>query len=225
VVIVAATGPDFSAGLDRAVIGTPSDGGTAMSGAQPNDDADGLLAQLARGPAERTSAALAGYQQAFSWLARPDLVSIAAVQGHAIGAGLQLALACDLRVAARSARLAMAELRLGLVPDLGGTKRLVELIGYSRAARLCLTGQLIEADEAERIGLVNQVVDPADLLSAARSLAQGVLDLPRDAVVETKALLAAASQRTQAEQQQAERDAQFRRLRDVAGLIGEDDAR
>ena len=73
---------------------------------------------------------IADYQAAFGWLARPRLVSIAAVHGHAVGAGFQLALACDLRVVADDAQFTMAEPRFGMVPDLGGTKRLVDLVGY-----------------------------------------------------------------------------------------------
>ncbi len=70
------------------------------------------------------------------------------MQGHAIGAGFQLALACDLRVLAEDARFSMAEVTLGLVPDLAGTKRLVELVGYARALEICATGRRIDATEA-----------------------------------------------------------------------------
>ena len=83
---------------------------------------------------------IAGYQEAFGVFARPGLVSIALVQGHAVGAGFQLALACDLRIAAEDAQFTMAEPSLGLVPDLGGTQSLVELIGYARALEICATG-------------------------------------------------------------------------------------
>src|SRR5262249_12587349 len=114
VVVVRGEGRAFSSGLDMSGL-DGSGGGPAGIAALPPEDAERHLS---------------GYQGAFSWLRRPDLVSIAAVQGHAIGAGFQLALACDFRVLAEDALLTMAEVSLGLVPDLGGTKRLVELVGY-----------------------------------------------------------------------------------------------
>jgi enoyl-CoA hydratase/carnithine racemase len=116
----------------------------------------------------------------------------------------------------------MAEVTLGLVPDLGGTKRLVELVGYSRAASLCLTGRRVAAEEAERIGLVSEVVPVDRLDKAGEQFVSQILALPRDAVTEVKALLLAASGRSQAEQEQAERVAQHRRLRALAGLDAED---
>jgi enoyl-CoA hydratase/carnithine racemase len=158
------------------------------------------------------------YQQAFGLAARPGLVSIALVQGYAIGAGFQLALGCDLRIAAEGAQFSMAEVTLGLVPDLGGTKRLVELVGYSRAASLCLTGRRISATEADQLGLITELV-PADRLEpTANALIEQLLAMPRDAVIEIKALLLAASGRSQAEQEAAEREAQLRCLRALAGL-------
>lgn len=199
VVVVRGEGRAFSSGLDLNVL-------------------DDLAAELVRLAPDRCSERIAHFQEAFSWLRRPDLITIAAVHGSAIGAGLQLALACDFRVLADDAQLAMAEVTLGLVPDLGGTKRLVELIGYARALELCVTARRVGAVEAERIGLANLVVPSAELAAAAADLAAAVLEAPRDAVVEIKALLAAASGRTHAEQERAERDAQTRRVRDLAGL-------
>ena len=81
-------------------------------------------------------AGIAAYQAGFTWLHRPDIVSIAAVRGHAIGAGFQLALAADLRILTDDAVLVMAEARLGLVPDLGGTRNLVEVVGYGSSKPL-----------------------------------------------------------------------------------------
>lgn len=158
------------------------------------------------------------FQAGFDWLRRPDLITIAAVQGYAIGAGFQLALACDLRVLADNAQFAMAEVSLGLVPDLGGTKRLVELVGYGRALELCVTGRRIGAAEADRMGLVTSVVPLIDLDKVVRDLTAQIIAAPRDAVVEIKALLAAAAGRSFAEQEKAEREAQVRRIRDLVGL-------
>jgi enoyl-CoA hydratase/carnithine racemase len=199
VVVVRGAGRAFSAGLD-------------LTAAQT------LLPELAAVPPDDAAERIARFQEGFAWLRRPDLVSIAAVQGHAVGAGFQLALACDLRVLATDAQLAMAEVTLGLVPDLGGTGRLAELVGYARALEICLTGRSIPAAEADRIGLANLVVPVTELDDAVRDLTAAVLAAPRDAVVEIKALLAGAAGRSPAEQRAAERAAQVRRIRDLAGL-------
>jgi enoyl-CoA hydratase/carnithine racemase len=199
-VVVRGTGRAFSAGLDLAEVRGPG------------------FARLVELTPDECAAQIAEFQEAFSWLRRPDLLTVAAVQGHAIGAGFQLALACDLRVLADDAQLSMAEVTLGLVPDLGGTKRLVELVGYARALELCATGRRVGAAEADRIGLANVVVDRAELDAAVADLTAAVLAGPRDAVTEIKALLSGASGRSYAEQEAAEREAQTRRLRDLAGL-------
>jgi enoyl-CoA hydratase/carnithine racemase len=173
---------------------------------------------LVRLPPEQAQQRIAFYQEGFSWLRRPDLITIAAVHGHAIGAGFQLALACDFRVASDDASFSMAEVKLGLVPDLTGTKRLVELVGYARALEICVTGRKVSASEAERIGLANLVVGRPDLDAAVADLTAAVLAGPRDAVVEIKALIAGAAGRDFAEQEAAERAAQIRRMRDLAGV-------
>ncbi|HET9945429.1 MAG TPA: enoyl-CoA hydratase/isomerase family protein, partial [Actinomycetes bacterium] len=165
-------------------------------------------------------ATIAGFQEAFTWWRDPRVVSIAAVQGHAVGAGFQLALGCDLRVLADDAQLAMKEPSLGLVPDLAGTKPLVDAVGYSRALEICATGRWVDAAEAVRIGLASVVVRREELDQAARDLAAALLAAPAGAVRATKELLLEASGRTHAEQQAAERAAQAGRLRDLAGGAG-----
>lgn len=204
--VVRGEGPSFSAGLDRALF-TPE----GLPGIPS-------VLRLARMEHDEASAEIAGYQHGLGVFARPGLVSLALVQGHAVGAGFQLALACDVRIAATDAQFTMAEVSLGIVPDLGGTKRLVELVGYSRAAEICLTARRVAADEAERIGLVSAVVAPAELAEAGRRFVEGILRQPAAAVAETKALLLAAADRTQSEQERAEREAQHRQLRGLAGL-------
>ncbi|WP_338485608.1 enoyl-CoA hydratase/isomerase family protein [Streptomyces sp. SCSIO 75703] len=206
VVVLRAEGKSFSAGLDRKAF-TPEgfDGELSFLG-------------LAREPDAELDATIALYQRAFTWWRRSDIVSIAAVQGHAIGAGLQLALACDLRIVAEDAQLAMRETSLGLVPDLAGTHPLVGLVGYSRALEICLTGRFVPAEEAVTMGLANLAVPADQLDGAVRDLASAVLSAPRDAVVETKALLRGARDRDYDAQRSAERAAQARRLRDLAGL-------
>ena len=96
---------------------------------------------------------------------------IAAINGTCVGGGLELALACDLRIAARSARFGLPENNLGLIPGIGGCSRLVKLIGFGRAKELVLTGEIVGADEALRGGIVNRVVEDAELAAEARALA------------------------------------------------------
>ncbi|GHG70948.1 enoyl-CoA hydratase/isomerase family protein [Streptomyces griseocarneus] len=206
VVVLKGEGKSFSAGLDRQAF-TPE-----------GFDGEPSFIDLARGSEEALDAEIATYQEAFTWWRRNDIVSIAAVQGHAIGAGFQLALACDLRVCADDVQFAMRETSLGLVPDLGGTQPLVSLVGYARALEICATGRFVSAAEAELTGLANVVVPAAELSAAVDDLAAALLAAPRDAVIETKALLRGAAGRTYDEQRVAERAAQGRRLRDLAGL-------
>jgi enoyl-CoA hydratase/carnithine racemase len=123
-----------------------------------------------------------------------DAVVIAAVNGAAVGAGMDLALACDLRVAAESARFGQVWVRLGVIPGTGGAWLTTFLTGPTRAAELLLTGDLVNAQDALDAGLVNRVVPDEDLLPAARELAERILRHPRDGVVENKRAYVAATQ-------------------------------
>jgi enoyl-CoA hydratase/carnithine racemase len=200
VVVVAGDGPSFSAGLDRSMFGT-----------LPGQIADGDSAFLDL---------IASYQAGFSWLRRPDFVAVAAVQGHAVGAGFQLALACDLRVAADDAQFTMAEPSLGLVPDLGGTQVLVDLVGYSRALEICATGRRVGAAEAAALGLVTAVVSGPELSGAVDDLVAALCAPPHGAVSMTKALLLGSRDRSYADQLLAERQAQLQRIRALAEDLG-----
>lgn len=206
VVVLRGAGVSFSGGLDLAMF-TP-DGLPGTVG----------FAELARLPDREADALIASYQAAFTWWSRPDVISVAAVQGHAVGAGFQLALACDLRILADDAQLTMAETTRGIVPDLGGTKPLVDLVGFPRALEICATGRRVPAAEALRLGLAELVVPGAELDAAVADLVAALLAPPRDAVVETKALLRGAAARSYDDQLGAERAAQLRRLRDLAGV-------
>jgi enoyl-CoA hydratase/carnithine racemase len=206
VVVLRAEGVSFSAGLDRQAFTTEG------------FDGEPSFIELSRVSEDERDAIIASYQEAFIWWRRNDVVSVAAVQGHAIGAGFQLALACDLRVCAEDVQFAMRETSLGLVPDLAGTKPLIELVGYARALEICATGRFLHAAEAERTGLANLVVPPSELDAAVKDLTAALLAAPRDALIETKALLRGASGRTYDAQRAAERAAQGRRLRDLAGV-------
>ncbi|GAA1115385.1 enoyl-CoA hydratase/isomerase family protein [Nocardiopsis composta] len=210
IVVLKGEGPSFSAGIDLAMFspeGVPGERSMmGMVGDDPEDRAE-------------LDAAIAGYQQGFTWLHRPDIVSIAAVRGHAIGAGFQLALACDLRVLADDAKLCMKEPALGLVPDLAGTKPLVEIVGLPRALEICLTARTVAADEASRLGLAELVVPGAELDAAVADLAAALQAVPRDAAAATKELLQGAAGRTLDEQCAAERSAQIDRLNAMAALM------
>jgi enoyl-CoA hydratase len=96
---------------------------------------------------------------------------IAALNGYALGAGCELAMGCDLRIAADHARLGLPEVKLGIIPGMAGTQRMARLVGKGKAKELIFTGAMIEADEACRIGLVNRVVPRDRLLGEARALA------------------------------------------------------
>jgi enoyl-CoA hydratase len=114
-------------------------------------------------------ASLSG-QELMNSIAALPFPTIAAINGFALGGGLELALACDLRIASSQARLGLPEVGLGLIPGYGGTQRLPRLIGLGRAMDLILTGRHVTADEAFQLGLVNRVAD--DALQAAKELAQ-----------------------------------------------------
>lgn len=204
VVVLRAEGPSFSAGLDRQAF-TPE--------GIPGEP--GLFQLAAMAPAELDSR-IDGYQQAFSCWSADEFVTVAAVQGHAVGAGFQLALACDLRVAADDARFAMRETSLGLVPDLGGTSPLVAAVGYPRALEICASGRWVEADEALRLGIVEQVAPVAELRVAVDALVGALLAAPRGSLLATKSLLRDAPGRTPARQRAAERAAQAELIRDLA---------
>jgi enoyl-CoA hydratase/carnithine racemase len=197
VVVVAAQGPSFCAGIDLRMFtaeGVPGEG-RGLSPADPGFDDE-----------------VASYQAGFRWLRDPSFVSIAAVRGHAIGAGFQLALACDLRVLADDAQLCMKEPALGMVPDLTGTKPLVDIVGLPRAIELCLTARTIDAAEAERLRLAERVVPEPDLERAVAELATALMASDAAAARATKALLGHAQRRSLPEQAAAERAAQAKLL-------------
>src|ERR1700733_1991235 len=108
--------------------------------------------------------------------------SIAAINGFALGGGCELALACSIRIASRNAKLGQPEVKLGILPGYGGSQRLPRLCGKGVAHELILTGEMITAEEALRIGLVNRVVELAELLSTAESIAKKIAANPPVAV-------------------------------------------
>lgn len=114
-------------------------------------------------------------QNAFGVLAHLGKPSIAAVNGIALGGGCELVLACTLRVVSQQARFGLPEITLGLIPGWGATQRLARLVGESKAMEVILTGEMIDAVEAHRIGLVNRVVAPEELMSTCEAVAQKII--------------------------------------------------
>jgi len=205
VVVIKGRGASFSAGIDTRLLT-----GEGIEGEES-------VAELMRASDERILQAIDGYQRGFTWLSDPRIVSLAAVQGHAIGAGFQLALACDLRVVADDVRFCMKEPALGLVPDLAGTKPLVDLVGPSRALEICATARNVSADEARELGIASVVVPRGELDATTSDLVDAVLASHAGAVRETKALLQQAGSHDLEAQRAAEREAQVRRFRDLVG--------
>ncbi|HSJ07102.1 MAG TPA: enoyl-CoA hydratase-related protein [Longimicrobiales bacterium] len=133
------------------------------------------IAELSRmGPVDGVQVSRAG-QGTFRFLERMPKPVIAAVNGFALGGGLELALACHIRLASSRARFGLPEVKLGIIPGYGGTVRLPRLVGRGRALEMMLTGEMIDAAEAFRIGLVNRVEEPEALLDAARNLARTMI--------------------------------------------------
>jgi enoyl-CoA hydratase/carnithine racemase len=198
IVVLRGEGPSFCAGIDLRLLS-----GEAVPGEEP-----------VAGPADDDfEARVAGYQAGYLWLRDPAIVSIAAVQGHAIGAGFQLALSCDLRILADDARLCMKEPALGLVPDLTGTHPLVSIVGLPRAIELCLTARTVTAEEALLLRLAELVVPATELDAAVADLVAALLATDARAARATKALLQQAPGHALAEQAAAERRAQAGLLR------------
>jgi enoyl-CoA hydratase/carnithine racemase len=198
VVVVRGAGPSFCSGIDLRMFsaeGVPGED-PPLSAADP--------------AFERSVAA---WQEGYLWLRDPRIVSVAAVQGHAIGAGFQLALACDLRILADDAKLCMKEPALGLVPDLTGTKSLTDLVGVPRALELCLTSRTVSAAEAYALRLAELVVPAADLDAAVADLTAALLTVEPAVARAVKELLQQAPLNTLEQQAAAERQAQAALLR------------
>lgn len=114
-------------------------------------------------------------QEVFHRLETMGKPSIAAINGFALGGGCELALSCTIRIASKNARLGQPEVKLGIIPGYGGSQRLARLCGKGIAHELILTGEMISADEALRIGLVNHVVEPQELISTAEAIAKKII--------------------------------------------------
>lgn len=114
-------------------------------------------------------------QSVFRLLETMGKPSICAINGFALGGGCEMALACSIRIASKTAKLGQPEVKLGIIPGYGGSQRLARLCGKGAAHELCLTGEMITAEEAQRIGLVNRIYEPAELLPAAEAIAKKII--------------------------------------------------
>ncbi|WP_455931056.1 enoyl-CoA hydratase/isomerase family protein [Priestia aryabhattai] len=126
---------------------------------------------------ERTmlEALVPGMQKVYREIEQSSKVTIAVINGHALGGGCELALACDLRVVANHAKIGLPELNLAIIPGAGGTQRLMRIVGKGRALEMILTGKIIDGQEAERIGLVTQSVESNDLKNVTKQLVESIL--------------------------------------------------
>lgn len=183
--VVMGEGRAFSSGIDVEHLLSGGGGGLfaeAGTGSQPRADSptSGL------GMEDQLVTRIGDIQEAYTWLADAPYPTIAAMRGYALGGGLQLALACDLRIAARNTKLGLLEHKYGLLPDLGGTYWLPRIVGPAKAKELIFTAETIDAEEGLRIGLVNRLVDDAELDAAVAALAERIAAQPPIAVRGTK---------------------------------------
>ena len=207
VVVLDAEGKSFSAGLDRRMFtpeGIPGQGSLVSL----FDDTDDVI-----------DATIAEYQRAFSVFTDGPFVSIALVQGHAVGAGFQLALSCDLIICSDDAQFSMREAAYGLIPDLTGTSRLVRTVGYAKALDICVTTRWVPAAEAVDLGLVSTIVPSERLATAADTYTNAIAGQVPGTAVAMKSLLCSAVTASPEEQRDVERRHQIGRLRTLAQLM------
>jgi len=196
-IVLRGNGKSFSAGLDRAMFtpeGVPGQPSFMEMAVQNDTQLDDSIAH---------------YQRFFRVLRDLPQVSIALVQGHAIGAGFQLALACDLIVAQPSAQFALKETQWGLTPDLGGTVRFMEALGYRKSLELIGSGRAITGEEAYSLGLVSVVSE--NLVTGLCQLIDPLRAVMPEALIDAKSMLAGIAYGE--EPWVAERRSQIKRLR------------
>lgn len=207
VVVLRGAGASFSAGMDRRMF-TPE----GIPG-EPS------LATLVAGTDSEGADTIAEFQRAFTWWREVPALTISAVQGHAVGAGFQLALATDLMIVADDVSMVMKEAAFGLVPDLAGTHPLVEAVGYRRALDICVSSRPVGAAEAVASGLALRSVPAADLAGAVSEVVQHIMGQAPGTAAATKGLLRGARERTPAEQRRVERETQMGRLRALTAMF------
>lgn len=168
---------DLAEQLHRAIAGLASDDAVRcllLSGDGPSFSVGGDLHVIALQTPQETVALNSSVLAVADLLERMPIPSIAVLHGHVLGAGLEVALGCSLRVAAADARLGLPEARVGLIPASGGAGRLAEQVGTGTALRLMLTGEMISGEEARELGLVQFAVDLTELSNFALALAERI---------------------------------------------------
>lgn len=150
-------------------------GGVILTGAARAFVAGADISELSSQTPMQAKARAANGQRIFGMFERSSKPVIAAINGFALGGGCELAMACHIRIASEAAKFGQPEVKLGITPGYGGTQRLPRLVGRGRALQLLLTGEMIDAAEALRIGLVNKVVPAAELLGAAEAMMRQIL--------------------------------------------------
>lgn len=198
VIVLRGSGSSFSSGLDKSVF---------VGQSEPN------LSSMAKMSDHDFDATVSGFQRAFTIWRECEAIVIAAVRGYAIGAGFQLALAADIRIVSDTAQFSMRETSLGIVPDLAGTEPLLDIVGYSRALELCVTGRMVHAEEAARLGIATLMVADGELEASVDDAVAAVLQSPASSVVATKKLLAKRANKVREEQRALEREYQKALLR------------
>jgi enoyl-CoA hydratase/carnithine racemase len=204
-IVLRGNGKSFSAGLDRAMFtpaGIPGQPSFMEMASQSDTELDDTIAY---------------YQRFFRVLRDLPQISVALVQGHAIGAGFQLALACDLIIAQPSAQFALKETQWGLTPDLGGTVRFMEILGYRKSLELIGSGRVIDAQEAHTLGLVSAITD--DLDAGFSQLVDPLRAVMPEALTDAKSMLAGIAYGE--EPWVAERRSQTKRLRHLHTLMSQ----
>jgi enoyl-CoA hydratase/carnithine racemase len=180
--VVMGEGRAFSSGIDVEHLlsggggGLFSEAGKGSAASQAGSPSSGRVIE------DKLVSRIGDIQEAYTWLADAPYPTIAAIRGYALGGGLQLALACDLRIATHGTKLALPEHKYGLLPDLGGTYWLPRIVGPAKAKELIFTGDTIDAEEAQRIGLVNRLVEESELEEAVAALAERIAGQPPIAV-------------------------------------------
>ncbi len=189
---------DFNAALDQlsarndwTVLRLRSDQKVFCAGADLKEMRDRFEAP--DGP-DRTYAYVAAIQRLYARIERLPQVAMAEIGGAALGGGLELALACDLRMAANEAKLGLPEVKLGLIPGAGGTQRLSRLVGRSVASRLILGAEVVDGREALALGLVHWAVPRTELAERAAETARRIADLPFAALAASKACIASSAE-------------------------------
>jgi enoyl-CoA hydratase/carnithine racemase len=199
--VVIGNGRAFSSGIDTSVFTGGGSAEDVLAADEPDTHDDPSVAAILRA------------QDSYTWLEEARYPTIAAVRGYAFGAGLQLALACDIRVFTRETKVGLLEHKYGILPDLGGTQRLPRVVGAGKAKELIWTAARIDADESYRIGLCERLVDDAQLEKEVESLARAIAAQPPIAVQGAKRAVNAAGHMSVREGLVVEAEAQSVALR------------